>query len=60
MEPKGVFRRMVQQLPTRLEIASGPAQLNGVRIEIDRKSKKASSISRILVNEEAYAMAEEV
>lgn len=60
MDPKGVFRRMVQQLPTRLSIATGPAQLNGVRIELDRVTNKASSITRIFVNEEAYAMAEEV
>lgn len=59
MDTQGVFRRMVQQLPTRLEIASGPAQLNGVRIEIDRVTKKAASISRILVNDEAYVMAGE-
>lgn len=60
MDAKGVFRRMVQQLPTRLDIARGPSQINGVRIEIDRQTKKSSSITRVLVHEEAYAMAEEV
>ncbi len=67
MEAKGVFRRMVQQLPTRLNIASGPAHLNGVRIEIDRVSKKATSITRISVHDDpnsvhddAQLIAEEV
>jgi len=59
MDPKTVFRRMVQQLPTRLSIASGPAQLNGVRIEIDRETKKATSITRVMVNDDAFVASDE-
>ncbi len=51
MELKGALRRLVQQLPSRLEVASGPAMINGVRIEIDRESGKAVQISRIFVRE---------
>lgn len=54
MDKDCVFRRMVKQLPTRLAIASGAAQLNGVRFEIDRTTGRARSIERVLVKEEAF------
>jgi metallophosphoesterase (TIGR00282 family) len=47
MDRENVFRRMVQQLPCRLEVASGPAQLNGVKVIVDPESGKAISIERI-------------
>lgn len=46
MELKGVFRRLVEQLPSRLEIAGGPAAVNGVTITIDPGTGKAVSIVR--------------
>lgn len=46
MELKGVFRRLVEQLPSRLEIAGGPAAVNGVTITIDPETGKAVSIVR--------------
>ena len=48
MDKAQVFRRLVQQLPCRLEIASGPTVLSGVRFKVDRDSGKAVSIERIL------------
>ncbi|MCA9817021.1 MAG: TIGR00282 family metallophosphoesterase [Cyanobacteriota/Melainabacteria group bacterium] len=48
MDKEQVFRRLVQQLPCRLEIASGPTVLSGVRFKVDRDSGKAVSIERIL------------
>lgn len=53
MDKEGVFRRMVQQLPTRFEIAKGRAELNGVRIEIDKSTARATSINRICVKGES-------
>ncbi|MBX9938934.1 MAG: TIGR00282 family metallophosphoesterase [Candidatus Obscuribacterales bacterium] len=43
----GVFRRMVKQLPSRFEIAEGPATACGVLIETERKTGRALSIQRI-------------
>ncbi|HMO20122.1 MAG TPA: TIGR00282 family metallophosphoesterase, partial [Candidatus Melainabacteria bacterium] len=48
MDKEQVFRRLVQQLPCRLEIASGPTVLSGVRFKVDKDSGKAVSIERIL------------
>jgi len=42
-----VMRRFIQQLPTRLEVEEGPAILSGIRLELDRSTGKAISISRI-------------
>jgi hypothetical protein len=47
MDRENVFRRMVQQLPCRLELASGPAQLNGVKVVVEIESGRAVSIERI-------------
>lgn len=47
MDKAGVFRRLIEQMPTRFEVADGPAMLNGVHLEIDRASGKAKSIERI-------------
>jgi len=51
MEKTGVFRRMVQQLPTRLEIAKGPASLHGVRFDIDKTTGRSTKIERVQVHE---------
>jgi len=47
MDRVGVFRRLVEQMPTRFEVADGPAMLNGVRLDIDTTSGKAISIERV-------------
>ncbi len=47
MDRDAALRRMVKQLPTRLDVATGPAQLNGVVIEIDVKTGKGLSITRV-------------
>lgn len=47
MDCDGAIRRMVKQLPTRLEVAGGPAQVNGVVIELDVSTGKAIDISRV-------------
>lgn len=52
MDKESVFRRMVQQLPARLDVADGAVQLNGVRIEISRQTGKATSISRVFIRDE--------
>jgi 2',3'-cyclic-nucleotide 2'-phosphodiesterase len=51
MDQVAVFRRMIKQLPSRFEIADGPAMVNGVVFEIDKTSGKAVSIRRIQFNE---------
>jgi len=47
MALEGVMRRMVKQLPSRFELADGPAAACGVLIKIDSTSKCATSIERI-------------
>lgn len=42
-----VLQRFLTQLPMRFEVAGGPAQLNGVLIEIDPESGRASAIRRV-------------
>src|SRR6202011_2564256 len=31
MERQGVFRRLIDQIPTRFEVVGGPAMMNGIR-----------------------------
>lgn len=52
MDRESVFRRLIQQLPVRLEVAEGAAMLNGVRIQISKETGRALSISRLFVREE--------
>jgi len=47
MDRENVLRRMVQQLPTRLEIAAGPAMLNGCIVTIDTATGRATAIKRV-------------
>lgn len=51
MQFDGVFRRMVQQLPSRFEVADGQAAVCGVMVKIDKESGKAVSIERIRFEE---------
>jgi metallophosphoesterase (TIGR00282 family) len=53
-----VFRRLVQQLPARFEVAEGPAQACGCIIEIDRESGRALRIERVRFDEPAHHEAE--
>jgi metallophosphoesterase (TIGR00282 family) len=56
MDKEAVFRRMVKQLPARLDIADGAAQLNGVKFTIDKSTKKSRSISRVSLREDAVVV----
>jgi len=47
MKPEGAVRKMITQLPTRLEVAEGPAQFNAVRIRVEVATGRAISISRL-------------
>ncbi|MBX9670222.1 MAG: TIGR00282 family metallophosphoesterase [Candidatus Obscuribacterales bacterium] len=60
MDKDAVFRRMVKQLPTRLDIAKGTAQLNGVQIEVDRSTGRATGIERVYLLEESLVAQHEV
>ncbi|MBX9720946.1 MAG: YmdB family metallophosphoesterase, partial [Candidatus Obscuribacterales bacterium] len=51
MQQEGVFRRMVQQLPCRFEVAEGQAAACGVMVTVDLESGKAVEISRIRFEE---------
>lgn len=51
MDQAAVFRRMVKQLPSRFEVAEGPAMVNGVIFEIDKISGKATSVERVQFKE---------
>lgn len=47
MDKELVFRRMIQQLPARFEIAGGATVLSGVRISLSKDTGKAVNIERI-------------
>jgi hypothetical protein len=45
-EVRAVLHRFLTQMPTRLAPATGPAVLNGLLIEADDTTKRATSIVR--------------
>jgi metallophosphoesterase (TIGR00282 family) len=47
MDRSGVYRRFINQLPARFEVAPGPAMLNGVLVKLQAESGKAQSIERV-------------
>jgi metallophosphoesterase (TIGR00282 family) len=47
MKVETAVRKMVTQLPCRLEVAEGPAQFNGVRVRVDRETGRAIAIERL-------------
>ncbi|MDB5097617.1 MAG: hypothetical protein JWM80_2038 [Cyanobacteria bacterium RYN_339] len=47
MKVEGAVRKMVTQLPCRLEVAEGPAQFNAVRVRIEVETGRAISIERL-------------
>ncbi|MFN3428452.1 MAG: TIGR00282 family metallophosphoesterase [Candidatus Sericytochromatia bacterium] len=47
MVPELAVRKMRTQLPTRLEVADGPAQFNGVRVKIEAETGRAIAIERL-------------
>jgi metallophosphoesterase (TIGR00282 family) len=51
MDQTAVFRRLVEQLPSRFEVASGAAAVCGILVKIDSKTGKPSSIERVRWNE---------
>lgn len=51
MDQQGVFRRMIEQLPCRFEVAEGPAQLCGVLFTIDTASGKTVDVQRVRYTE---------
>lgn len=53
MEREAVMNRFLTSLPARFEVSKGREQLNGVYIDIDETSGKASFIKRLHISEEA-------
>ena len=51
METAGVLKRFVERVPERFEVASGPASVCGVIIDIDETTGKSRSIARVRANE---------
>lgn len=53
VEKEAVLKRFLTNLPVRFEVPkAGRSQLNGVFIELDKKTGLAKKISRILINED--------
>jgi calcineurin-like phosphoesterase len=53
MEREAVIKRFLTGLPVRFEVPKkGKSQLNGVVIDLDPQTGKASSIKRILINDD--------
>jgi len=48
MDRERILERFLTGLPVRFEVASGPAQLNAVAVEVDEETGKARRIERIL------------
>lgn len=46
-----VIKKFITQLPVRFEVAKGPAQINGIIVEIDAHTGKAQNIQRIDIKE---------
>ncbi len=44
---EGALRRFLTRLPTRLEVADGPAEIHGLLAEIDPVSGKATAVERL-------------
>lgn len=51
MAPKAVLSRFLTQVPGKFELAEGPAALNGVVVEIDGETGRATSITRVVESE---------
>lgn len=51
MDQAAVFRRLIEQLPARFEVASGQAEARGIIAEIDATTGKAISIRRLVYRE---------
>ncbi len=51
MDKQAVFRRMIDQLPARFEVAAGPSALHGAQLIIDSQTGKAISIQRVQYHE---------
>ena len=48
MDRERILERFLTSLPVRFEVASGPAQLNAVAVDVDEETGKARRIERIL------------
>lgn len=55
MDRERILERFLTQLPVRFEVASGPAQLNAVVIDVDEATGRARSIQRIMEFEQLDA-----
>ncbi|MDO4539636.1 MAG: TIGR00282 family metallophosphoesterase [Syntrophomonadaceae bacterium] len=53
MDKEAVLKRFVTGLPSRFEVAGGPARMEGVIITLDDESDKAISIRRFSLQEQA-------
>ncbi len=52
MRPQEPLHRFLTHLPCRFEVAKGPVQFNGLLVEINPSTKKASGLQRIFLREE--------
>ncbi|WP_027417885.1 TIGR00282 family metallophosphoesterase [Aneurinibacillus terranovensis] len=52
MEREAVIKKFITGLPVRFEVASLKAQLNGVIIDMEKETGRATSITRIIVDED--------
>ncbi|WP_059105237.1 TIGR00282 family metallophosphoesterase [Shouchella shacheensis] len=52
MEREAVLHKFLTSLPVRFEVANGREQLNGVVIDVDRKTGRATRMERIQISDE--------
>jgi metallophosphoesterase (TIGR00282 family) len=55
MDRERILERFLTQLPVRFEVATGPAQLNAVVLDVDEATGRARSIQRIMEFEQSDA-----
>lgn len=56
MDYEAVYRRLIEQMPARFEVAAGPALATGVFVKVDKASGKALSIERVRYEETDVAL----
>lgn len=55
MDRERILERFLTQLPVRFEVATGPAQLNAVVVDVDEENGRARSIARVSEVEQGRA-----
>jgi calcineurin-like phosphoesterase len=59
MDPRGVLRRFLLQIPTRFEVAAGEPEAAGVFFEIDPETGRCNGVEPFVMSESRMRSADE-